>query len=306
MKKLRIGVLSCANIAYKSVIPAIRELNAFELKAVAGRDREKADSFAAAFACEAEYSYEALLARTDLDAVYLPLPTGLHEAWVLKALDAGKHVLVEKSFALNLESAQRMVDRARETNLLLLENFMFLHHGQHQLVQEIRERDEIGKLKLLRATFCFPPLPADNFRYSKALGGGALLDAGCYLLRASSLFLGNGLKILAANLTEGIQAQLYFGFDGFYQCSYELTGTKGKITAKRAYTAPKDFTPEIVVEKESGTEMIKHPAENHFKAILDHFAKTATSGNYESAYAEILEQARLIAEVRNLAQKPKR
>ncbi|MBW2345214.1 MAG: Gfo/Idh/MocA family oxidoreductase, partial [Deltaproteobacteria bacterium] len=105
----------------------------------------------------------------DIDAVYMPLPTGLHEEWVLKTLEAGKHILVEKSFAENIRSARAMVDLARGKKLLVLENFLFPHHLQHAWVNDLIARDELGDIHLLRCTFGFPPLPGNNFRCGQSL-----------------------------------------------------------------------------------------------------------------------------------------
>ena len=114
MKKIRIGVMGCAAIAKKSVIPAILALpEQFELVAIASRTSEKAEEFAALFGCEAVTGYDYLL-QLDIDAVYIPLPTGLHEEWINKALLAGKHVYAEKSIASSFDSAKSMVENAKK------------------------------------------------------------------------------------------------------------------------------------------------------------------------------------------------
>ena len=95
MNKLRIGVLGCANIARRSVIPAIKSIAEFELLAIASRTKEKAEGFAQEFNCEAIHGYQELIDRKDIDVIYMPLPTGLHEEWSVKALEAGKHILIE-------------------------------------------------------------------------------------------------------------------------------------------------------------------------------------------------------------------
>ena len=137
MQKIKIGVLGCASIAERSVIPAILSIPVFELIAVSSRSAEKANKFAQQFNCEAVVGYQNLLNRKDIDVIYIPLPTGLHEEWVLKTLAAGKHILIEKSVASNYFSAKKMVEMARKKGLLLMENFMFLHHQQHQLVKQL-------------------------------------------------------------------------------------------------------------------------------------------------------------------------
>jgi predicted dehydrogenase len=316
MQKLKIGVLGCANIAKKSVIPAILSISDFELVAVASRSAEKAQEFANLFGCETVEGYQKLIDKKDIDIIYMPLPTGLHEKWVLKALEAGKHILIEKSLAMNYSSAEKMVQKAKEKGLLIMENFMFLYHGQHQIVKQLIAEDKIGKIRCFRSSFGFPPLPSDNFRYNKELGGGALLDAAAYTVRASQLFLGNDLSVKAAALSyneNGVDifggaflknknelfSEIAFGFDNFYQCNYEIWGSEGKITAHRAFTPAPDFKPLITIEQQGEKFDIEAPAENHFIAILNEFVSCIKNQNYESKHEEILNQARLLHELKD-------
>lgn len=318
MNKLSIGVLGCANIAKRSVIPAMLGTEELELVAVASRVKEKAKEFGGLFNCEAIEGYQNLIDRKDIDAIYMPLPTGLHEEWVIKALKAGKHLLIEKSLAMDYASAQRMVALAKEKGLLIMENFMFLYHGQHRFVKDLIAKGEIGEIRCFRSSFGFPPLDPTNFRYNKALGGGALLDAAAYTIRASQLFLADDLKVQAASLnTDGKEVDIYgggflksssgsfaevaFGFDNFYQCSYEIWGSEGKIIAKRAFTSGENFTPTITLEKQLKQFDYKVDAENHFVNILNEFKRCVTENDRQNKYNEILDQARLIQEFRDKA-----
>lgn len=317
MQKLRIGVLGCANIAKRSVIPAILAIPDFELRAVASRTPEKAQEYANLFCCEAVVGYQNLIKRKDIDVIYMPLPTGLHEEWVLKTLEADKHILIEKSLAMNYSSAEKMVQKAKEKGLLIMENFMFLYHNQHQLIKQYLTEDKIGEIRCFRSSFGFPPLPSDNFRYNRELGGGALLDAAAYTVRASQLFLGNDLKVEAAALNynengvdifggaflknnNGLFSEVAFGFDNFYQCNYEIWGSKGKIIAHRAFTPAPDFKPLITIEQQGKIEEINAPAENHFIAILTEFKRCVIENNFENKYTEILNQSRLLEGIRKL------
>lgn len=316
MSKLKIGVLGGANIAKRSVIPAIKSIHEFDLVAVSSRTEKKATEFANLFHCEAVVGYQNLLDRKDIDVIYMPLPTGLHEEWVLKALAAGKHILIEKSLAMNYASAKKMVEQAQQNNLLIMENFMFLYHGQHQFVKKLIAENKIGAIRCFRSSFGFPPLPEDNFRYNKALGGGALLDAAAYTIRASQLFLGNDLKVKAANLNynnqevdifggaylsnqNGLFAEVAFGFDNFYQCNYEIWGSEGKITAQRAFTPGADFTPAITLEQQGEMLDYKIEAENHFVNILNEFKRCILENDMQNKYEEILNQSRLLQELKD-------
>lgn len=142
MTKIRIGIMGCANIAQQIVIPAIKNLsNDFDLIAVSSRSSEKAQLFAQSFNALPIVGYENLLDRNDIDAIYMPLPTGLHQEWILKALDSGKHVIAEKSLAMDYDSAQQLIELAKSKNLILMEDFMFKHHKQHQIVWENLQKE---------------------------------------------------------------------------------------------------------------------------------------------------------------------
>lgn len=308
---LRFGVLGCAAIARRLMLPAMRATPAVKLVAVASRDAGKARAFADEFGCAAETDYETLLARPDIDAIYLPLPPALHEPWAVRALAAGKHVLCEKPGATTLAGAQRMAAAAQANGRYLAENFMFLHHPQLGAIDALLAPGELGELRLLRATFGFPPLPEGDMRYRPELGGGALLDAGCYTLRAARHFLGDALRVVGATRmqrgsevdtagaallanADGISAQIAYSFDLFYQCELQLILTRGRITAPRIFTAPPTLAPQIMVETPQGRNTIDIAPHDHFAAALRHFAQQVGAGTTGApglvAQAELIER----------------
>jgi len=178
-KPLQVGVMGCASIAERMVIPAILQSEKLQLHTVASRDLSKAENYAQKFACQAAEGYESLLQNPEIDLIYMPLPTALHHHWAIKALEAGKHILLEKSLACNLPEATEIVEAARMAGKLVKENFMFAYHSQMQYIREILSSGRLGQMRCIRSSFGFPPFPdASNIRYSKELGGGALLDAG--------------------------------------------------------------------------------------------------------------------------------
>lgn len=327
---LRMGVLGCANIAERRVIPAMLRCDDVALQAVASREAAKAEHLANAFDCDAVEGYDALLARDDLDAVYVPLPTGLHEEWVGRALEAGLHVLVEKSFTDRHEVARRLTDRARERGLVLMENLMFVHHGQQRRLRELLAEGAVGELKTVRSAFGYPPLPDDDFRWRPELGGGALIDAGTYPIRAARLVLedpehlgeGGELKLLGASLRvdpergvdvqgaallergPGVTAQCTFGMDYFYQCTLELWGTAGRIVLERVFTAHPDVRPPLVLDRGSGTERIELPEDDHFANLLSEFARAVREDDGAWHRADLVEQARLLEAVRKAGTRP--
>lgn len=310
---LRFGILGCASIARRMMLPAFAEVPEAVPVAVASRCQEKAESFAAEFKIDAVPDYDTLLARDDIDAVYLPLPPALHEQWTLRALAAGKHVLCEKPLTTSLASAERLVTAARSAGRVLAENWMFLYHRQLEVIDALIAERRLGPLRLLRANFGFPALDAANFRYCRELGGGALLDAGGYTLRVARHFLGDSLRLVgcvldtptgssvdrfgAALLSGGESgtAQLAFGFDTFYQCELQLWFTSGRITAPRIFTAPPGLATEIALETADGRETIVVAPDNHFAGSLRDFANRV-AGNRPDL-SGLLVQARLVDEI---------
>lgn len=311
---LNIGVIGCASIAERSVIPAIKNLSTkFNLIAVASRNKLKADEFAQKFNCKAYHNYEDLLADESINAIYLPLPTGLHLEWISKALDAGKHIYAEKSFANNLNQTIILIENAKKHKLTLFEGYMFQYHAQHAQIQKIIAEGTIGEIRHFSSKFGFPPLDITNFRYDPILGGGALLDAAGYTIKATTLILGNEMKVKAATLKfnhsnsenevniygsafmsndKGIGASLAFGFDNYYQCNYEIWGTKGKLIVEKAFTPKFDQKPSILLEINNNIERIELNADNHFEKALVEFYDTIQSDSKRiQHYTEIQNQS---------------
>lgn len=320
MKRLRIGVIGCANIAQRLMIPAIQTMKEqWELVGIASRTKEKADSFAQMFGCEGIVGYNSLLARKDINAIYMPLPTGLHKEWIIKALQAGKHVYAEKSIAMNANDAQEMVDLAKEKGLALMEGYMFQYHQQHQKVKDLIAKGEIGEIRNIRASFGFPPFPdSNNFRYDNVIGGGALKDAAGYVWRAINFICGNYFELKAANVhydkngtslygsafaTNGnISAEISFGFENYYQCNYEIWGSKGKISCLRAYTPKPNETTKIIFEQQGVIKEISCEPYNHFVGAMNEFYCLCTNqGDKQKHYEDILFQAKGLDEIETLS-----
>jgi len=312
MEKIRIGVLGCANIAHRSMIPAIQSLpDKFKLVAVASRTLEKACSYAQEFVCEAVAPYESLIERSDIDAVYIPLPTGLHKEWINNALCAGKHVYAEKSIAFSLADAKEMVHNARAHNVSLMEGFMFQYHSQNLKVKEMLANGAVGDIRHFSGSFGFPPFPdPKNFRYDKNVGGGAIFDACGYPIRAAFFLLGDSLKVQGASVNydiqhgcslygsaflrgnNGIGASISFGFANYYQCNYQIWGSAGKLTANRAYTPKADQSTTLTWEHDYQTETIECQADNHFiKAMMEFHAIIQDPAKRERHFSDILNQS---------------
>jgi predicted dehydrogenase len=313
---VRIGVLGCASIALRRVAPAMLAEPGITLVAVASRDEAKARDAATLFACEAIAGYEKLLARKDIEAVYLPLPTALHAAWALRALGAGKHVLVEKPLTTNIFQTLRVLAQARRLGLVV-ENFMFLYHAQHDAIAKLLAQGTIGQLRSLSAEFAIPGVPATDIRHSAELGGGALLDIGVYPIRTAMHFLGQGLQVRGAGLSvdpatgvdvdgaallrraDGVTACVAFGMRHAYCARYELWGSNGTIRLERAFAPSADYRPLVRLENGDGVKEIALEPDDQYRNALRAFAQ-AVRARSPIATRDAAELARLVEEVRRL------
>jgi NDP-hexose-3-ketoreductase len=293
---IRVGVLGCADIAWRRTLPAFAESTTATVVAVASRDPLKAERFAARFGCAAVTGYSALLDREDVDAVYLPLPTGLHVHWAAEALRAGKHVLAEKPLATTAKEATELIALAGQRDLRLMENRMFACHTQHNAVRELVSNGELGELRTLHATMAIPRLPDGDPRYRADLGGGALLDVGYYPLHAALLLLSEPVEVLGADLYwhpehnvdvrgavllrdgNGVTAHLTFGFEHSYRTAYELVGSAGRLVLERAFTPPPSWSPVLRIETPNRVEHRVLSPSHQFLSSIDTFATAVNDG----------------------------
>ncbi|MCP3821482.1 Gfo/Idh/MocA family oxidoreductase [Streptomyces sp. A3M-1-3] len=314
---VRIGMIGCADIAVRRMLPAFEADADTEIVAVASRSPEKAERFAERFGGHPVLGYAELLELKEVDAVYIPLPAALHDRWVEAALDAGKHVLAEKPLAMNASRTGYLLDLARDRGLALMENIMFVHHPLHEAVRRLVADGAIGELRSLRAAFTIPALADTDIRYQPELGGGALADVGLYPLRAALHFLGPGLEVVGAQLTrgrgravetsgavllrtrEGITAQITFGLEHAYLSQYQLWGSTGRITVDRAFTPPADFVPVIGLHRGGGREEIRLSPHDQVAATIAAFVTSVRAG--AAPAEETLRQARLLDDVREAA-----
>ncbi|KIF79266.1 oxidoreductase [Streptomyces sp. 150FB] len=296
--------MGCSAIAWRRAVPAVLSGPRTTLTAVASRDPLKAARFAERFRCAAATDYRDLLARDDVDAVYLSLPNSLHLSWGLEVLRAGKHLLVEKPATDSAAGARELAREAAERGLVLRENFTFLHNSQHSTVQELLAAGRIGTVRSFSAAFCFPPLPADDIRYVPDLGGGALLDTGLYPIRAAQLLLGETLDVAGATLridgergidvagqalltsADGVLADIQFGFEHAYGSWYSLWGSTGRMYLDRAFTPMETWTPTLRIDEQNRSEELRLPPDHQFENSIGSFAGAALAGRGAGAPEE--------------------
>jgi predicted dehydrogenase len=185
---MRIGVLGAARIAPAALVRPAHKVFDVEVAAVAARDRPRAVAFAGRHGIPVVHaSYEAVLADPMLDAVYVPLPNGLHERWTVAALRAGKHVLCEKPLTSNAAQAREVEAAADETGLVVMEAFHYRYHPLAARMAEVVLGGELGPIRTVETAMCFPLPRFRDIRYDYDLAGGALMDAGCYAVHCLRL-----------------------------------------------------------------------------------------------------------------------
>jgi len=328
MKKVRVGILGCANIAGKYAIAAFKSLPNVELVAIASREKAKAEEWAARHGLEAE-TYDSLVARDDLDVIYSPLPVGLQEEWALRVAAAGKHMICEKSTTYSLESAKRMVDAFKQNNLALYENFAPEFQPQHEKVLSLIKEGAIGTPHVWNGQYGFPPFPKGDIRYSSELKGGALNDCGCYtvfmarkILQAEPVAVtctlntdGHDVDVAGSALLEFEEgtALMSFGFNHLYQNTYSVWGSKGMVRTDRAFAVPPSFVPTVELVTNDGTkdtrEAIEIPAADRFALSFDFFCKAVAANDtdaFQDMYDRIMRQASVLEAMRVSAREGKR
>lgn len=290
---LRWGILGCARITRRGLIPGIAGSHTGSLAALASRDGAAARAWAAEFKIpRALDSYQALIDDPEVDAVYIPLPNELHKPWVFAAADAGKHILCEKPLALDSDEAQAMVDHCAARGVVLMEAFMWRHQPRTGEVRRLVADGAVGPLRLIRSSFSFNIDPSD-WRLDPARGGGALWDVGCYGVSTARLFAGREpdriraqARFLATGVDMSLTAELHFpsgvlavidcSFEQMFTCRYELVGEKGVIEVPDAYLPPD--RPIARITNEAGTRELVFDGRNQYAAMVDDFARSVAHG----------------------------
>ncbi|MFB5192984.1 Gfo/Idh/MocA family protein [Alicyclobacillus fastidiosus] len=291
---VRWGVIGCAGIAVRQVIPAIQRSQTGTVAAVASRSKEKAEQTAAEFGVAKAYdSYEKILEDSDIDAVYIPLPNHLHREWTIRAAQAGKHVLCEKPIALNAREAQEMVDACRLCGVQLAEAFMYRYHPRYERIREVIQAGEIGAIRTVHGAFSFNNAKdLDNIRYKSGMGGGSIYDVGCYPINAARFLLAqeplavtvhamfsalhDGVDMSATGLLEfedGVSLTFECGMWCYGSNELRIVGSEGRIDVPFAYVGkPETLRASVVVGDECRELAV--PTVDPYVAEIDDFGRS--------------------------------
>jgi len=327
MDKIRWGVLSTAKIGRQKVIPATQRSQFGAVTAIASRNLSRAKSVAAELGIEKPYgSYQELLADPNVDAVYIPLPNHLHVPWSLRALKAGKHVLCEKPIGLSVAEAEQLAGAAAaHPKLKVMEAFMYRFHPQWQMTRQLVQEGRIGQLRTIHTFFSYYNDDPQNIRNQRDIGGGALMDIGCYPISLSRfIFDAEPSRVLGHierdpatqvdRLTTGVLE--FFQGTATFTCATQLApyqrvhiyGTSGRIEIEIPFNAPADapcrLWLQIGTQPGAPTEEVRFETCDQYALQADAFAGAILEGTPEpTPLADAVANMRVIERVRGSAEK---
>ncbi len=310
-ERVKWGVLGNATIARVCVIPAIQRSGNGIVHALATRSPQRAAPLASEHRIERVYGdYRKLLEDPDIDAVYVPLPNHLHHPWTIKALKAGKHVLCEKPLACNAAEALEMAEAASGTGLLLMEALMYRFHPRSRRIRRTVAEGGIGEPRWVRSSFCFHIgeerlATSDNPRMRPEMGGGALLDVGCYGVSVARWLLGaepGRLQAQAVYHPSGVDvhfvgtllfadtrlATVEASFVSALQQTYTVVGTDAAIELPHDAFVPWEKDARFTIrgrDQETGLEEIV-PGADEYQLMVEHFSDAVLKGTVPTVSPE--------------------
>ncbi|MEP3345590.1 MAG: Gfo/Idh/MocA family oxidoreductase [Litoreibacter sp.] len=293
-KPLSWGVLGAANFAFEHMGPAIHSARGARLTALATSSDDKFSRFSNKFPdLKRHTDYDALLADDGIDAVYIPLPNTLHVEWGLKAMAAGKHVLIEKPVAMKASDIDVLIEARDRTGLMATEAYMIVHHPQWQRAKELVANGAVGDLKQLTCAFSYDNRDPDNIRNKADLGGGALPDIGVYALGCARYVLGAEFEQISAQIERvagvdtlsRVQGQIagaaYNGYVSTRMQPFQevvFHGDAGLIKLTAPFNPNVYGMAQIEVHQGGDIRMERFPAANHYVNQVEAFCASVGTG----------------------------
>lgn len=298
MKPINWGILSTAKIGVKSLIPAIQASKTGTVHAIASRDLDKAKKTSDGFDIPVSYgSYGELLADKSIDAIYNPLPNHLHVPWTIKAMEAGKHVLCEKPIALDSKEAESLLQKTAEfPEIKVMEAFMYRFHPQWVQARKWVNQREIGSIQSIQSVFSYYNKDSQNIRNRPNMGGGGLMDIGCYCISLSRFIFGKEPDTVFGH----IDIDPDFGIDrkasgiltfgdrtSTFTCSTQMQnyqtvlifGTDGMIEIEIPFNAPADNPVNLFLTRNGKRETHEIPAVDQYMLQADAFCRSIINNN---------------------------
>ena len=297
MKRLKWGILSTSKFSINHMIPAILASETSSLHAIASRNPEKAQRIAADLNIPVSYgSYEELLADESIDVIYNPLPNHLHVPWTIKSLEAGKHVLCEKPIALDSNEAEKLLLKSREfPDLRVMEAFMYRFHPQWKKAKELIENREIGTLQSVHSVFTYYNDDAENVRNKPNMGGGGLMDIGCYCISLSRYLFGKEPDTVSGKLNMDAEFDVDSKASGIltfgdrtatFTCSTRMRGyqrvtifgSDGLIEIETPFNPAGNKIVGIILTKNGERQRLEFEPVNQYRVQVDAFCGSILHG----------------------------
>lgn len=284
------GIIGPGFIATRAIIPAIHAISNSRVLAIASSKEQRAREVALRFGVERFYSdYQALLDDPDIDVVYIALPNHLHREWTVRAAAAGKHILCEKPLAMYAAECSEMINACQQAHVLLMEAVMYRFHPRILFLKQMLAARELGDIRFLHAAFSFNFNAPGNYRAYKQFGGGALLDVGSYCVNVARWLIGSepvsSQGVSSYNqrsidlhtsailrFSEDVSAHIQSSFMAAEHQVIEVVGTTGAITAPLAFTAWRDDTTILLIQRGTIFERREFAPSDPYKLMIEHFA----------------------------------
>ena len=307
-KNLRIGIIGCSSIAERITIPSIIESKYSILQNIGSRSVIKAKKFSEKFNSKSFGNYTDILNDKNTDVVYISLPIGLQEKWIIKAANAQKHILCEKSISTSLKSIKKIIGECKKNNVSIMEGFSYRFHPQQKEVEKILNQKKIGEINNILSYYLLPILPSvNNFRFNKKLGGGILNDVCCYIINASRLIMKDEPISVDCKLfknkkfdidTSGEISMVFpdnrtvfgiFGYEKTYLTEFKIFGGKGFVNIDNYYNIKKTIKAKIDIITKQKTTIKINPA-NRSKLMIEYFCKKIFGSERTKLMNEIIKQ----------------
>jgi dTDP-3,4-didehydro-2,6-dideoxy-alpha-D-glucose 3-reductase len=315
---LNVLILGHSSIAQRRVVPALRTLP--EIGRIDVATRKAVDGAAIEWPHGSVYGhYQQALHDSDAELVYVSLVNSEHERWTEAAIDAGRHVVVDKPAFLGVSATERLLDKAERRRVCLAEATVWASHPQIQCALELFEAADSAP-KRISAEFCFPALDPSNFRYQRALGGGALWDVGAYAVSVGRAFFGGESTDVACQVLEyggpdavetafsallsypnGRSVVGQFGFNSIYRNRVDVLGERLGVEIDRVYTTPPDVANELKVTRPDGVSTVAAPKGDSFAAFFDHVRERIEAREWRQLADDIVVDARILDRLRRAA-----
>jgi predicted dehydrogenase len=296
-------LLGYSSIASRRVIPAARAVAVDQTVDIASKTRRVPPDGAGHGVIFNDY--DTALEKSSAGAVYISLPNAMHFEVAKKALQSGRHVIIDKPACVTIEETEALLNSAAKAGRLLAEATVFNYHRQFDEISSFVEQN--GPLECVSAQFVIPPLPIENFRNHRELGGGCLLDMGPYVAALARIFLGErGLQVYAlaggahrqtgvdagfavlAGVPGGARLTGHFSFQGEYQNRLTLIGAGGSLATERVFSLPADVAPLWLTRIKNSESEIVLAKDDAFASFLRGVFRAIDAGEHASFARDLL------------------